>query len=77
MYLYSNNKFFVTSTFQQVSNDMDMTSNSALVCEDGYFGQGCISPCRYPSFGKKCQYECKCARSECNHIKGCDNMKGI
>lgn len=56
---------------------MQMTSSSASICEDGYFGQDCISPCRYPSFGEKCQYECNCALSKCNHINGCGNMTGI
>ncbi|XP_034339181.1 cell death abnormality protein 1-like isoform X2 [Magallana gigas] len=56
------------------SNTMKTTSSSAPVCADGYFGLDCISPCRYPSFGKKCQYECKCTLSKCNHIKGCGNM---
>lgn len=56
------------------STEKQMTSNSAPQCEDGYFGQKCISPCRYPSFGRKCQSECICDRSNCNHIKGCENV---
>lgn len=31
---------------------MGTTSNSVSVFEDGYFGQDCISPWKYPSFGK-------------------------
>lgn len=77
MNVYSNNKSFVPSTILQGSNTMKTTSSSAPVCADGYFGLDCISPCRYPSFGKKCQYECKCTLSKCNHIKGCGNMTGI
>uniref|UniRef100_A0A8W8JTZ5 Uncharacterized protein n=1 Tax=Magallana gigas TaxID=29159 RepID=A0A8W8JTZ5_MAGGI len=45
-------------------------------CRDGYYGPGCISPCRYPSFGKKCQYMCLCQLYECNNIIGCHNISG-
>lgn len=43
-------------------------------CKDGYYGPGCISQCRYPVFGKKCQYMCLFQLYECNHIIGCHNI---
>lgn len=48
-----------------------------LGCDDGYHGPDCLLQFHYPSYGKKCKSMCNCTSLECNHIKGCGNMKGI
>lgn len=30
-----------------------------------------MSPCRYPEYGHRCQYQCKCNIANCNHKTGC------
>lgn len=40
-------------------------------CEVGYFGNNCTDPCRYPSFGYRCQKECNCTQDICDHKTGC------
>lgn len=42
-------------------------------CRTGYFGDGCVNRCLYPSYGKECQKNCHCIESDCNFITGCDN----
>lgn len=43
-------------------------------CPSGYTGSQCHIPCRYPSFGYLCQFECNCSKQLCNFTKGCDGM---
>lgn len=40
-------------------------------CEVGYVGYNCTEPCRYPSFGYRCQHVCNCTQDMCNHKTGC------
>ena len=40
-------------------------------CVQGFFGQNCELPCRYPNYGQDCQLECVCTMELCNHISGC------
>lgn len=46
-------------------------------CPTGYFGQNCSKPCVYPSFGERCQGECKCTEEMCNIITGCKGFYQI
>lgn len=58
-----------TVVFILLSNDLE--------CDDGYYGQDCILPCKYPSYGGKCQQTCNCMPFICNNINGCENITGI
>nr|XP_022292631.1 multiple epidermal growth factor-like domains protein 10 isoform X3 [Crassostrea virginica] len=61
--------------------------NSALVvsntklseqneCAIGMSGRLCTAPCRYPSYGKRCQSMCYCSKISCNAKTGCkDGME--
>lgn len=42
-----------------------------LACEDGFVGQECITPCRYPTYGRNCQFICSCRMESCNVAIGC------
>ncbi|XP_062610866.1 uncharacterized protein LOC134272681 [Saccostrea cucullata] len=46
------------------------TSDPKL-CKEGYFGQNCSLPCRYPNYGADCQEGCVCNRTLCHHVSGC------
>lgn len=48
-----------------------------LECNDGYYGQDCILPCKYPRYGEKCQQTCNCMPFKCNNLYGCENITGI
>lgn len=41
---------------------------NVIFCLPGRIGENCNIPCRYPSFGSKCQNECNC---NCNSETGC------
>lgn len=45
-----------------------------LACLPGRFGENCSIPCRYPSYGSKCQKECNCKESHCSSVTGCMGM---
>lgn len=45
-------------------------------CPIGFFGYNCTQPCRFPSFGEKCQSGCNCSWDLCDHITGCTSIKG-
>ena len=40
-------------------------------CREGYIGVNCTVGCRYPSYGKQCQYACNCSKEDCNKFTGC------
>ena len=40
-------------------------------CREGYIGVNCSVGCRYPSYGKQCQYACNCSKEDCNKFTGC------
>lgn len=46
-----------------------------LECKDGYFGSKCEKLCRYPNYGKLCQFNCNCTDEDCDHISGCQGTK--
>lgn len=46
-----------------------------LECKDGYFGSKCGKLCRYPNYGKLCQFHCNCTEEDCDHISGCQGTK--
>ncbi|XP_052712882.1 cell death abnormality protein 1-like [Crassostrea angulata] len=43
----------------------------AYGCEIGYVGYNCTKPCRYPSYGERCQKACNCTEDLCDHRLGC------
>ncbi|XP_078336231.1 uncharacterized protein LOC144626351 [Crassostrea virginica] len=51
----------------------DTYSEKCEVCSDGYMGDLCKLQCRYPNFGKNCQYECHCKQIHCNSTYGCED----
>lgn len=40
-------------------------------CLDGFFGQACDRPCRYPTYGRNCQSICSCRMESCDVALGC------
>ena len=40
-------------------------------CREGFIGINCSVGCRYPSYGKQCQYACNCSKEDCNRFTGC------
>uniref|UniRef100_A0A8W8JB63 Uncharacterized protein n=1 Tax=Magallana gigas TaxID=29159 RepID=A0A8W8JB63_MAGGI len=40
-------------------------------CNVGFFGINCSIPCRYPSYGNKCQSLCNCLEIDCHPATGC------
>nr|XP_022295112.1 multiple epidermal growth factor-like domains protein 10 isoform X2 [Crassostrea virginica] len=47
---------------------------------DGFIGRNCNIQCPPPAYGQKCQLECKCQLSDCQHVFGftrsdCENGK--
>nr|XP_022295400.1 uncharacterized protein LOC111105408 isoform X2 [Crassostrea virginica] len=47
--------------------------NSCSSCLPGYHGENCQLPCRYPSYGQLCQFQCACDEEKCHFINGCVN----
>nr|XP_022290995.1 uncharacterized protein LOC111102503 [Crassostrea virginica] len=47
--------------------------NSCSSCLPGYHGAKCQLPCRYPSYGQLCQFQCACDEEQCHFINGCVN----
>ncbi|XP_078318065.1 uncharacterized protein LOC111104459 [Crassostrea virginica] len=45
--------------------------NKCTSCMDGFIGRNCKVQCPPPSYGKKCQLECKCQPTDCHHAFGC------
>lgn len=43
-----------------------------ISCPDGFTGNNCEMPCRFPSYGYGCQPKCGCDQINCNHINGCN-----
>nr|XP_022291021.1 uncharacterized protein LOC111102523 [Crassostrea virginica] len=50
---------------------MDLQVKTSSGCVQGFFGENCELPCRYPNYGQDCQLECVCTMELCNHISGC------
>lgn len=46
-----------------------------LDCLPGYYKKNCSDPCRYPSYGLRCQKGCKCLEKSCHHVFGCSDHK--
>ncbi|XP_061168355.1 uncharacterized protein LOC133177314 [Saccostrea echinata] len=61
----------ITSPPCLVGERFNEKRNSCVECELGYFGIQCNIPCVYPGYGKYCQLNCDCEKSECNIISGC------
>ncbi|XP_056014143.1 uncharacterized protein LOC125677990 isoform X2 [Ostrea edulis] len=51
----------------------DKDSHQCQSCPIGYYGHNCSLPCRYPSYGERCQKECNCTVEYCINDKGCIN----
>lgn len=43
------------------------------MCNSGYFGQSCKTPCPSGTYGFQCGGFCspKCSNEECDHVHGC------
>ncbi|XP_052710872.1 uncharacterized protein LOC128185278 [Crassostrea angulata] len=46
-------------------------TKSCFACEPGYYGINCNNKCIFPSYGIRCQLECRCKKSICHHSTGC------
>lgn len=40
-------------------------------CPVGFYGRKCVTSCRYPNYGERCQQRCNCPKEFCDHIEGC------
>ncbi|XP_056014205.1 uncharacterized protein LOC130052649 [Ostrea edulis] len=49
----------------------DENSHQCQSCPIGYYGPNCSLPCRYPSYGERCQKKCNCTVEYCTSDKGC------
>ncbi|XP_056014222.1 cell death abnormality protein 1-like isoform X4 [Ostrea edulis] len=49
------------------------TCSQCQSCPIGYHGRNCSLPCRYPSYGERCQKKCNCTAEYCTSDKGCIN----
>lgn len=41
------------------------------VCDTGFTGPNCKTPCVHPSYGKDCHLKCSCSNISCHHVDGC------
>lgn len=46
-------------------------NKSCIACDSGYFGINCNNKCIFPSYGNRCQLECRCKEFLCHHSTGC------
>lgn len=69
---YSSGKLFWCNS----ELDPECCDNKITGCKDGYFGPNCTTPCRYPSFGQRCQEACNCTESKCDPSIGCKYIHG-
>lgn len=51
---------------------LNVTKHLIVACPDGFIGNNCQIPCRFPGYGYWCQSECQCSKNYCNHITGCN-----
>ncbi|XP_056014250.1 multiple epidermal growth factor-like domains protein 6 [Ostrea edulis] len=51
----------------------DEDSHQCQSCPIGYYSPNCSLPCRYPSYGERCQKLCNCTAEYCASDKGCIN----
>ncbi|XP_056013741.1 multiple epidermal growth factor-like domains protein 10 [Ostrea edulis] len=42
-------------------------------CDEGFQGECCQRPCRYPNYGDRCQSWCNCEITSCSSVTGCDD----
>lgn len=43
-------------------------------CDIGLLGTTCDVPCRFPNYGKGCQFLCNCKEELCDPVYGCNCM---
>uniref|UniRef100_A0A8W8JMG9 Uncharacterized protein n=1 Tax=Magallana gigas TaxID=29159 RepID=A0A8W8JMG9_MAGGI len=49
----------------------DLEINKCVECPVGYHWINCSLECRFPLYGKMCQQECLCNKSQCDFVNGC------
>ncbi|XP_056013969.1 multiple epidermal growth factor-like domains protein 11 isoform X2 [Ostrea edulis] len=86
VFMHRTSQFTLTSTVNRGKDSatIDMLTADSLIsnrdsrvyttgggCPAGFNGKDCVKPCRYPSYGLGCQYECFCSTDLCNPSSGC------
>ncbi|XP_056013563.1 multiple epidermal growth factor-like domains protein 6 [Ostrea edulis] len=61
----------VSSSRGELTSSTMPNALNITICPNGYFGEKCEVPCRFPNHGNGCQLKCSCAEELCSHIHGC------
>lgn len=46
-------------------------------CPPGFFAVNCSRKCLYPYYGATCNQSCRCNKTHCNFVDGCETGKYI
>lgn len=71
MYMYTNQQHVLNLCNRHETISMYIF----LDCLPGYYKTNCSDPCRYPSYGLRCQKECNCPEKSCHHVFGCPDHR--
>ncbi|XP_078314489.1 uncharacterized protein LOC144619682 [Crassostrea virginica] len=50
----------------------NISLRSCQPCSIGFYGPNCTIKCPFPTYGKDCQLDCRCSKSLCSHVDGCN-----
>lgn len=50
----------------------DTELNKCVDCPPGFFAVNCSRKCLYPYYGATCNQSCRCNKTHCNFVDGCE-----